>query len=161
MSESDVSTWRAVLGIRSEVNQLMEKARGEKALGASLEAKVLVHVRDPAVRAALESLQASENGQDALRYAFIASQAELVASADVATAMAYSASAEVEGIEGAVTIGVGKADGHKCARCWNYSTEVGNDTEHPELCERCAPVVKAAGFPAQPPKLEAASATAR
>jgi isoleucyl-tRNA synthetase len=52
-----------------------------------------------------------------------------------------------------VTIGVGKAEGHKCARCWNYSEEVGKDAEHPELCERCAPVVKEAGFPAQPAKL--------
>ncbi|KAL4539563.1 hypothetical protein Ndes2437B_g02070 [Nannochloris sp. 'desiccata'] len=158
MGERDVSTWRAVLGIRSEVNQLMEKARGEKALGASLEARVLVHVIDPAVRDALETLQASQNGQDALRYVFIASQAELVGSADAATAMVYSASVEVDGIEGVVTIGVGKADGHKCARCWNYSEEVGKNEEHPELCERCGPVVKAAGFPAQPPaKLETAA----
>lgn len=32
--------WRAVLGIRSEINLLLEKARADKAMGASLEAKV-------------------------------------------------------------------------------------------------------------------------
>lgn len=40
LSEADASTWRAALGIRSELNLLLEKARADKALGASLEAKV-------------------------------------------------------------------------------------------------------------------------
>ena len=34
------------------------------------------------------------------------------------------------------------ADGEKCPRCWNYSTNVGSDQEHPQLCTRCAGVVK-------------------
>ena len=34
------------------------------------------------------------------------------------------------------------ADGHKCERCWTYSETVGTDPEHPELCARCAAVVK-------------------
>ena len=151
LSDGDVAAWRAVLGVRTEVNQQLEKARADKALGASLEAKVLVHVSSPAVRAALEALQASDNGQDALRYAFIVSQAELVDSAAAAAAMPYtSTSAEVEGVEGEVTVGIGKAEGAKCSRCWNYSGAVGADAAHPELCERCAPVVKAGGMPAQP-----------
>ena len=39
-SDADAAMWRAVLGIRSEINLLLEKARADKALGASLEAKV-------------------------------------------------------------------------------------------------------------------------
>jgi isoleucyl-tRNA synthetase len=35
-----------------------------------------------------------------------------------------------------------KADGHKCERCWNYSVEVGKDSAHPTLCERCVPAIK-------------------
>ena len=147
VSPSDLGTWKAVLGIRSEVNQLLEKSRAAKALGASLEAKVLLYVSDPTVRSALQALQASTNGQDALRYAFITSHVELVDSAATATAAAFSSSSEeVEGVSGLVTVGVSKADGKKCARCWNYSAAVGEDAEHPELCERCAPVVKASGF---------------
>jgi isoleucyl-tRNA synthetase len=30
----------------------------------------------------------------------------------------------------------------KCARCWNYWPSVGKNPEQPELCERCAEVVK-------------------
>lgn len=148
-SDDEASTWRAVLAIRSEANQQLERARADKALGASLEAKVLVHVSSPAVRALLERLQASDNGQDALRYALIVSQAELVDSAGEAAAMPYTSTAALEGVEGEVTVGIGKAEGHKCGRCWNYSTAVGADVDHPELCERCAPVVKAAGMPSQ------------
>lgn len=40
LPEADAMLWRAVLGIRSEINLLLEKARADKALGASLEAKV-------------------------------------------------------------------------------------------------------------------------
>ena len=43
LSEADAAMWRAVLGIRSEINLLLEKARADKALGASLEAKVRLH----------------------------------------------------------------------------------------------------------------------
>jgi isoleucyl-tRNA synthetase len=38
-------------------------------------------------------------------------------------------------------IGVVDAEGHKCARCWNYSTRVGQSSEHPALCERCVEVL--------------------
>ncbi len=31
----------------------------------------------------------------------------------------------------------------KCERCWNLRPSVGQDPEHPTLCERCARVVKA------------------
>ena len=33
------------------------------------------------------------------------------------------------------------ADGGKCERCWCYSETVGQNSEHPTLCARCAAVV--------------------
>jgi isoleucyl-tRNA synthetase len=46
--------------------------------------------------------------------------------------------------EGAVTeagdlviVGVQKAKGKKCERCWNYSTQVGINPTWPTVCERC------------------------
>lgn len=119
-----------------------------------------MHVTDPALRAGLEALQGSANGQDPLRYAFIVSQATLVDSPEAATAgAAYSATADLEEGTGSVTVGVARADGAKCGRCWNYSTHVGADAEHPELCERCAPVVREIGItPPAPQPLEPAAA---
>ena len=136
--------WKSILAIRDEVNQLLEKARVEKSLGSSLESKIMVHVEDPALRSALEALQATENGQDQLRYIFISSSVDLVDNAEAASAAAYSSAKE------GFTVGVDRADGVKCSRCWNYSTRVGEDAEHRELCERCVPVISRSGFKLQP-----------
>ena len=56
-----------------------------------------------------------------------------------------------------VVAGVTRADGSKCQRCWNYSDAVGADSEHPALCERCAPVIRDMGFklPAPAPAVAA------
>jgi isoleucyl-tRNA synthetase len=43
---------------------------------------------------------------------------------------------------GADAIEARRADGGKCARCWCFDPAVGNDPEHPELCPRCAGVVR-------------------
>ncbi|MFA7283931.1 MAG: class I tRNA ligase family protein, partial [Candidatus Omnitrophota bacterium] len=36
-----------------------------------------------------------------------------------------------------IKIEVSKAEGVKCARCWNYSREVGKDQAHPLICDNC------------------------
>ena len=38
-------------------------------------------------------------------------------------------------------IAVAHAPGAKCARCWNYSQELGVNPEHDELCPRCTAVL--------------------
>lgn len=40
------------------------------------------------------------------------------------------------------TIEIAKADGEKCARCWNYSESLGSVGELDDLCPRCQEVVK-------------------
>ena len=42
-----------------------------------------------------------------------------------------------------LAVAVRHADGQKCARCWTWSPAVGRDAEHPALCERCLPVIRA------------------
>ena len=49
---------------------------------------------------------------------------------------------EYEAVPG-LTVQVEQASGAKCARCWMYNEHVGEDHDHPELCPRCAAVVKA------------------
>ena len=140
LSEETDDVWKSILAIRDEVNQLMEKARAEKSLGSSLESKIYVHVEDPALLSALEGLQATENGQDQLRYVLISSSVELVQDRATATTAAYSSSGD------GFTVGVDRAAGSKCSRCWNYSERVGEDADHKELCERCGPVISRSGF---------------
>ncbi|MCH7910329.1 MAG: hypothetical protein IIB38_12010, partial [Candidatus Hydrogenedentes bacterium] len=40
--------------------------------------------------------------------------------------------------EDGLTVTVETAAGAKCMRCWNYRASVGEVSDHPEICERCA-----------------------
>ena len=42
---------------------------------------------------------------------------------------------------GDIWIGVTRADGAKCERCWNYTRDVGSFHDHPTLCARCYGVI--------------------
>jgi len=75
------------------------------------------------------------NGVDELRYLFITSEVELIESNAVMQELPYSFQSPE------LAIGVVKADGEKCDRCWNYSTHVGESIEHPLICERCVSAV--------------------
>jgi isoleucyl-tRNA synthetase len=129
--------WETLRQIRAEVNKVLEKARAEKAIGSSLEAKVLLYVPDVQLRQTLTDLNSSaSNGVDELRYLFLTSQVELLETDDRLSASKYSSQFET------LRIGVVDADGEKCDRCWNYSTHVGESAEHPLLCERCIPALE-------------------
>ena len=45
-----------------------------------------------------------------------------------------------EKLEG-LAIGVEKAPGEKCERCWVYSDKLGTSSEHPTICPRCTQVL--------------------
>jgi hypothetical protein len=72
--QADEELWATVSELREAVNGTLEKARVGKAIGASLEARVLLHVSDPVLRQRLAQLDAQTNGADSLRYIFIVSQ---------------------------------------------------------------------------------------
>ncbi|MGI0484697.1 isoleucine--tRNA ligase [Pantanalinema rosaneae CENA516] len=131
--------WQTLRQIRAEVNKVLEQARTEKAIGSSLEAKVLLSVPDTQLRATLQALNPADslagNHVDELRYLFLTSQVELLDSADRLEGLKYTTQSANLGI------GVTDANGEKCDRCWNYSTHVGESATHPLLCERCVPAI--------------------
>jgi isoleucyl-tRNA synthetase len=113
--------WAALLAVREQVLKELETTRNNKLIGKSLEAQVKLTASDP-VYSVLDA------HRDQLRYLFIVS------------AVTLEPKASGNGT-GAVTVQVAKADGAKCDRCWNYSTQVGKDAAYPNVCERCAPVI--------------------
>ncbi|HIK14404.1 MAG TPA: isoleucine--tRNA ligase [Leptolyngbyaceae cyanobacterium M33_DOE_097] len=131
--------WQSLRDIRTEVNKVLEQARTDKAIGASLEAKLRLFVADENVRKTLVECNPSDalsgNRVDQLRYLFLVSQVELLDSPAALADIKYAVQTEAFGI------GVVSADGTKCDRCWNYSTHVGESAEHPLLCERCIPAL--------------------
>ena len=129
--------WDTIRDLRDEVNKVMEQARTAKAIGSSLDAKVLLNVADAELKNKLESYNSSntlsEKNVDELRYFFLASQVELVDSLPDAE---YKSESEI------ANIAVIKADGHKCDRCWNYSLSVGSFADDPTICDRCNAALK-------------------
>jgi len=132
--------WAKFRQLRTEVNKVMETARNDKAIGASLEAKVLLYVPDETLQQELELFNNCDsltgNKVDELRYLFLSSQVELVR--DISAIQ----TAEYKGESDFVSVGIVKADGEKCDRCWNYSTQVGKFADDPTICERCNAALK-------------------
>ena len=135
--------WDELRSIRTEVNKVMEQARTEKVIGSSLEAKVLLYVENAELKAKLDLLNPADpltgNQVDQLRYLFIASEVDLVATPELVQASIYNSQTEK------LAVGISKAAGEKCDRCWNYSDYVGKSQEHPLVCDRCEAAL-AGGF---------------
>lgn len=115
--------WNTFMALRDDVNRALEAARNEKVIGKSLEAKVKIG-NSPS----FDTLAFLEGFND-LHQLFIVSQVELV---EDTKGEAYQHG----------TIEIAKADGEKCARCWNYSESLGSVGELDDLCPRCQEVVK-------------------
>jgi isoleucyl-tRNA synthetase len=117
--------WKAMIDAKSEIAKAVEQARKEKIIGHSLDTRITI--------AAPEKLRAlfAAHLED-LRALLIVSQLQLADEKDIA---APFKSAEIEGL----VVGVEKARGSKCERCWIYEESVGADAAHPTVCARCLP----------------------
>ncbi len=123
-------TWEKLFDIRSEITKVLETARREKVIGLSLDAEVLVQA-DGEVGDFLT------DKWDLLQEICIVSgmrcEEDLSSVEDVD-------SVDVETIPG-LRIGVSQALGIKCERCWTISSSVGQNDNHPTICDKCTDVV--------------------
>ena len=116
LSEDEMAKWGRIAALRTAVNGALEQARAAKTIGKSLEAEVDLTVT--AEDAFLTDMDA----------------------ADLADLLIVSQVRVEVGSELSVT--VRPAAGSKCLRCWKVLPSVGSEAGHPELCPRCAAVVK-------------------
>jgi len=124
--------WAELLKVRGEVNKVLEQARADKRIGGSLEASVTLYA-DAALTEKLTGLG------DELRFVLLTSGAAV---ADYAQAPDDAVQSDL--IKG-LKIGLRKADGEKCPRCWHYTTDIGQNAAHAEVCGRCATNVAGSG----------------
>lgn len=117
--------WRKVLSVRAAVSRILEQARSAGIIGHSLDARVEVERKGAPDAAALFS-------DEDLRVFSIVSGFRWV---DTIGDMAVVREDEETGIR----VGVDKAAGEKCPRCWQYTDE-GDENG---LCPRCAAVLSA------------------
>lgn len=116
-----VSKWTTIYALREDAKKALELKRAEKFIGASLEAKVVIHCDDKTYDDVLSH-------KTELAPIFIVSAVEVVKGGE----------GEFKGEYAGVGFTVKKADGEKCERCWMYSDTVGKNSAHKTLCERCA-----------------------
>ena len=130
--------WTDLLAIRAASARLLEGMRSAGAIGASLQADVVVHA-DAATRARYAEVA------DELRFFFITSSLEL---ADLAVLPDPAERTDVQGVDldgGTAWVAAKPSDARKCIRCWHYRPDVGTHAEHPEICGRCIENVDGAG----------------
>lgn len=127
--QAERTAWEKVLQARAAVTRAIEPLRKDGVIGHALDTAVTLYA-DADLYRAVKELRTD------LRALFIVSQFDLKPLAEApADAVAPE---DPEGLK----IGVEKARGEKCARCWVYSEELGADPDYPDLCPRCARVLK-------------------
>lgn len=115
--------WKAMIDAKAEIAKAIELARKEKVIGHSLDARVNLVVPE-------KEKEFFETHLEDLRALLIVSQLQLVD--EKAISKPY-VSEEIKGL----IVGVEKAAGVKCERCWIYSESIGSDKNHPTICDRC------------------------
>ena len=130
LDEGTRDNWTVLTAVRGAVTKAIEPMRRDGVIGHSLDTRVTLFATDE-LRQRLEGLNTD------LRAFCIVSQIALQP-LESAPQGAYR-DEEIAGL----AIGVEKAHGEKCERCWIYSTELGADAGHPTLCPRCTAVIKA------------------
>ena len=136
-SERLAAEWERLLEVRGEVSRALEAARKAGRIGKGIDAVLYV------VSAPEEEwlpLLVSK-GAPLLTTVFNVSGVRLREAPSGVDAITYE-SADIPGLVLAV-VPAQALGWKKCERCWLWSPRVGEDREHPTLCERCAPVVRA------------------
>ncbi|AQK75403.1 Isoleucine--tRNA ligase chloroplastic/mitochondrial [Zea mays] len=147
--KDDVDFLGVILELRSEVNKILENARTGKLIGSSLDAKVYLHTESSDTVLKLKELSSASNDADALHRLFITSQVDIlpILNEEITSSVPYTGKFS-NPRTGVIWIGVTRADGAKCERCWNYTQDVGSFHDHPTLCVRCYGVIELQTQPA-------------
>ncbi len=126
-TEALCAKWDKLFEYRDDVMKALELARANKMIGKSLDAKVTVYTNDD------EAYEALVAFADKLAETYITSAAYVV--------KGDAPEGAFNETQTGIAVVVEPADGHKCDRCWSYSTE-GEHTEDGFICARCLAVIK-------------------
>jgi isoleucyl-tRNA synthetase len=114
--------WERLLEVRVAAQAALEDQRREKVIGSSLEADIQIHANS-------EKYEFLKRYETDLATLLIVSRVEL---------------REVHNLplKPDFLVVVSRSKSQKCERCWNYREEVGKNTTHPTLCDRCVEAIR-------------------
>ena len=130
-SSFDDAFWFDVLAVKNAVNKAIELKRNEGQIGGALAAEVTLYCDDK-LKAVIERIESE------LRFVLITSKATVK---PISEADEQSLTTEIDGLK----VSVNKTEAQKCARCWHHQPSVGENAEHPELCNRCVTNIQGKG----------------
>ncbi len=123
--------WEKIILVREEVSKELEKVRNQGVIGASLNAEITLYADEP-YGSVLKQLG------DELHFVFITSAAAVL---DLQQSPEDEQQTSLEGLK----IKVAASQYPKCIRCWHHRSDVGEHSDHPELCGRCVENVAGSG----------------
>lgn len=129
--------WKLIIAVREHLNQELERQRNEGVIGSSLAANVDLYCSEELYRLL------SGFGEE-LRFIFITSQANVFPlESDDATKIDNLITFATKDM--AMKIRVRQSEYEKCQRCWHRRKEVGSNSRHPDLCDRCVTNIEGPG----------------
>jgi len=134
LNDQETAYWESIWKLRNELTKALELARREKRIGLALDARVLVQLPEKA------EFIPGEDLKETLKLVTIVSQLEIVNdfTHDQVEEGHVWESEEIPGLSCLVV----PALGAKCERCWTWSEQVGQDELFPNVCPRCAKVLR-------------------
>jgi isoleucyl-tRNA synthetase len=116
--------WKKIFLIRSEVTREIESLRKAGQIGSSIEGDVTLYTDKDDL---LEFIRQYKN--------------ELPAILKVSSVKVENNPAQKPADQMQLGVTIIKSANQKCARCWNYTDDIGKTATHPTLCSRCASVI--------------------
>jgi isoleucyl-tRNA synthetase len=116
--QANEAKWQKLMSLRDAVLLDLEPLRKDKLIGSNQESSV--------------TIKCGSEEAAAIEQFGIKNFAALCIVSEV----------KLEKAEGPTQVIAQKSAHQKCQRCWNYWPSVGKDSQHPDVCERCAATLK-------------------
>jgi isoleucyl-tRNA synthetase len=136
VDQDGMNWWDKIFLLRGEVIKIIESARKAGVIGHSLDCRVTLETEDATWKAIIEESINKKRGND-LASILIVSDVRLEPIAD-------AVEAQISPLIPGIKVGVTKAGGEKCPRCWHYHEQV-EQPDH-DLCPRCEEVLETEGI---------------
>ena len=119
-----VKKWNLLRTLRASTDKALEIARGEGIIGNSLEADLYVELGNK-YKSALGSIPTNED------------LADICIVSHLYFGKVDNPSKEFYDKETGILVGVVKASGKRCERCWKFDESVGDNRKKEHICRRC------------------------
>jgi isoleucyl-tRNA synthetase len=125
--------WSFYTRLREQVYTIIEELRKGKVINQSLEARIEIFVNK-------DRYDMMKTDEEIIKRFLIVSQL-VINDAEHIPAEAV----RLAGIED-IAVLAGRAQGKKCARCWNYEENMPDHKEYPDVCPRCVEVLEKGAY---------------